>query len=237
MCVCLYSKTRVPASLSHTRHFWDAASRKSESACTAQYKFKPIFQIRLVENRFYTSVVVCILVKLQLKPVFPVREFVRANREKSNLIGWRQTLTTSPPNHIRFLLVRAKKIAKWKTGLKNFEQSLFAVFRLPSFAAVERQYPGYICPWVQGNSLKYIMQTLGYLCSILCSHYQNCSNWACELSANKYKQTYKRAPTDSWLSIAKVNNFHFFFNSRCFSCFRVSKVTRYETRTLGLSTI
>ena len=39
------------------------------------------------------------------------------NREKSNLIGWRQTLTTSPPNHIRFLLVRATKIAKWKTGL------------------------------------------------------------------------------------------------------------------------
>ena len=35
------------------------------------------------------------------------------------LIGWRQTLTTSPPNHIRFLLVRAKKIANWKTGLKH----------------------------------------------------------------------------------------------------------------------
>jgi hypothetical protein len=29
-------------------------------------------------------------------------------QEKSNLIGWRQTLTT-PPNHIHFLLVRAKK--------------------------------------------------------------------------------------------------------------------------------
>ena len=43
---------------------------------------------------------------------FPLGEFVRANREKSNLIGWRQTLTTSPPNHICFLLVRAKKIAK-----------------------------------------------------------------------------------------------------------------------------
>ena len=45
---------------------------------------------------------------------FPLGEFVHANREKSNLIGWRQTLTTSPPNP--FLLVRAKKIAKWKTG-------------------------------------------------------------------------------------------------------------------------
>ena len=51
------------------------------------------------------------------KACFPLGEFVHANREKSNLIGWRQTLTTSPPNHICFLLVRAKKIAKWKTGL------------------------------------------------------------------------------------------------------------------------
>ena len=48
---------------------------------------------------------------------FPLSEFVRANREKSNLIGWRQTLTTTPPNHIRLLLFHAKKIAKWKTGL------------------------------------------------------------------------------------------------------------------------
>jgi hypothetical protein len=30
---------------------------------------------------------------------FPPGEFVPANREKSNLIGWRQTLITSP-NHI-----------------------------------------------------------------------------------------------------------------------------------------
>ena len=50
---------------------------------------------------------------------FPLGEFVRANRKKSNLIGWRQTLTSSPANHIRFLLVRANKFAKWKTGLKQ----------------------------------------------------------------------------------------------------------------------
>ena len=37
---------------------------------------------------------------------FPLGEFVRANGEKSNVIGWRQTLTTLPANHIRFLLVR-----------------------------------------------------------------------------------------------------------------------------------
>ena len=41
------------------------------------------------------------------------------NREKSNLIGWRQTLTSSPANHIRFLLVRTNKLAKWKTGLRK----------------------------------------------------------------------------------------------------------------------
>ena len=58
------------------------------------------------------------------KACFPLGEFVRANREKSNLIGWRQTLTTSPANHIRFLLVRANKFAKWKTGLtKEFQNS------------------------------------------------------------------------------------------------------------------
>ncbi len=48
---------------------------------------------------------------------FPLGEFVRANRERSNLIGWWQTLTTSPANHIRFLLVCANQFAKWKNGL------------------------------------------------------------------------------------------------------------------------
>jgi hypothetical protein len=38
------------------------------------------------------------------------------NREKSNLIGWQQTLTTSPANHIRFLHVLTNKFAKWKTS-------------------------------------------------------------------------------------------------------------------------
>jgi hypothetical protein len=36
-------------------------------------------------------------------------QIFRANSEKSNLIGWRQSLITSPTNHIRVLLVRAKK--------------------------------------------------------------------------------------------------------------------------------
>ena len=36
------------------------------------------------------------------------------NRKQSNLIGWRQTLTSSPTNHILFLLVGAKKIGEWK---------------------------------------------------------------------------------------------------------------------------
>jgi hypothetical protein len=51
---------------------------------------------------------------------FPLGEIFRANREKSKLIGWRQTLTSSPvspPNHIRVLLIfRAKKNAWWKVG-------------------------------------------------------------------------------------------------------------------------
>ena len=35
----------------------------------------------------------------------------------SNVIGWRQTLTTSPANHIRVLLVRAKKVKDRLYGL------------------------------------------------------------------------------------------------------------------------
>ena len=58
--------------------------------------------------------------QIQAKAGFPLGEFVRANKEKSNLIGWRQTLTTSQANHIRFLLVRANKFAKWKTGLNQY---------------------------------------------------------------------------------------------------------------------
>jgi hypothetical protein len=33
------------------------------------------------------------------------------------VIGWRQTLTTSPANHIRVLLVRAKKVKDRLYGL------------------------------------------------------------------------------------------------------------------------
>jgi hypothetical protein len=53
------------------------------------------------------------------KAFFPRGEFVRAGREISDLIGWRQALTTSPPNHIHFSLVRAKKIAGVENGLEN----------------------------------------------------------------------------------------------------------------------
>ena len=45
------------------------------------------------------------------------------------MIGWRQTLTTSPANHIRFLLVRANKFAKWKTGFSDGRRRNFSVVR------------------------------------------------------------------------------------------------------------
>jgi hypothetical protein len=60
------------------------------------------------------------MTNIEFKACFPLGGFVRANREKSNLIGWRQTLTTSPFNHICFSLVRAKNIAKWKTSLNLY---------------------------------------------------------------------------------------------------------------------
>jgi hypothetical protein len=52
---------------------------------------------------------------LLFEACFPLGKIFRANREKSNLIGWRQTPTTSPANHIRFLLVRANIVVN---GLK-----------------------------------------------------------------------------------------------------------------------
>ncbi len=78
-----------------------------------------------------------------LKAGFPLGEFVRANGERSNLIGWRQTLTTSPANHIRFLLVRANKFAKWKTGLRP----LFHSWQKPTrkLAASAFKY----CDWMK----------------------------------------------------------------------------------------
>jgi hypothetical protein len=54
---------------------------------------------------------------LTLKPVFHLANLFARTEKKSNLIGWRQTLTSSPANHIRFLLVRANKFDKWKIGL------------------------------------------------------------------------------------------------------------------------
>jgi hypothetical protein len=59
------------------------------------------------------------------KACFPLGEFVRANRERSDLIGWLQTLTSSPANHIHVLLIGAKKIAKWKTGFRHDEERVF----------------------------------------------------------------------------------------------------------------
>ena len=53
------------------------------------------------------------------KAGFPLGEFnLFARTEKSKLIGWRKTLTTSPPKHIRFLLVGAKKSPSGKRALR-----------------------------------------------------------------------------------------------------------------------
>jgi hypothetical protein len=48
--------------------------------------------------------------------LFSTRWICSRERAKSHLIGWRQTLTSSAPNHIHFLLVHVEKIAKCKTG-------------------------------------------------------------------------------------------------------------------------
>ena len=58
------------------------------------------------------------------KDCFPPGGFVRADTEQSNLIGWRQTLTTSPANHIRFLLVRAGEKREVENRLNSKKYSL-----------------------------------------------------------------------------------------------------------------
>ncbi len=71
------------------------------------------------------------LVTTFLKPAFQATRRIcsreRENREKSNLIGMRQTLTTSPPNHIRFLLVRAQKNHQVENGLNYKVDHNFAL--------------------------------------------------------------------------------------------------------------
>jgi hypothetical protein len=63
----------------------------------------------------------------QVKPVF------RANKETSNVIGWRKTLTTSPANHIRVSLARASG----KPALRAL--AIFAVITIwTSFNSFER---------------------------------------------------------------------------------------------------
>ncbi len=52
------------------------------------------------------------------KAGFPLGEFVRANKQKANVIGWWCRQCLSPANQVAFFSVRANKIAKWKTGLQ-----------------------------------------------------------------------------------------------------------------------
>ncbi len=58
-----------------------------------------------------------------LKPVFHLANLFTRTEEKSNSIGWRPTLTTSPANHIRFLLVRANKFASGKPNITKYPVS------------------------------------------------------------------------------------------------------------------
>ncbi len=51
------------------------------------------------------------------KAGFPLGEFVRANKQKANMIGWWCRQCLSPANQVAFFSVRANKFAKWKTSL------------------------------------------------------------------------------------------------------------------------
>jgi hypothetical protein len=74
--------------------------------------------------------------------MFSTGRICSREQRKSNLIGWRETLTTSPPNHIHFYLVRAKK-------------------RTPSGKrALSVKYSSYILV-TQTNSPKYVFFNMG----------------------------------------------------------------------------
>ncbi len=59
---------------------------------------------------------------IDLKAGFPLGEFVRANKQKANVIGWWWRQCLSPANQVASFSVRANKFAKWKTGLKGYVQ-------------------------------------------------------------------------------------------------------------------
>ena len=122
--------------------------------------FEGFLAKRFVGSLYETDQVLC-----PRKAGFPLGEFVRANREKSNLIGWRHTLTTSPANHIRFLLVRANKFAKWKTDVKVlFHSSQKPTRKLAAGTFIQSQYlkalaaslrVGFCDEWKRGLSLPF----------------------------------------------------------------------------------
>ena len=60
-------------------------------------------------------------ISTKFKAGFPLGEFVRANKQKANVIGWWWRQCLSPANQVAFFSVRANKFAKWKTGLKCSE--------------------------------------------------------------------------------------------------------------------
>ncbi len=78
--------------------------------------------------------------------VFSTRLICRANREKSNLIGWRETLTTSAPNHILFLLVRAKPPSE--KGLALFNLSIYDIGRV-----ADKRAPRLVVPQTSKSKL------------------------------------------------------------------------------------
>ncbi len=79
------------------------------------------------------------------------------------MIGWRQTLTTSPANHVRFLLVRAFRLAD------RVFCYLKLVFHLATFFARTRQKSER--DWVVMSSVFVVSQSS---CFFLCSREQIC---------------------------------------------------------------
>jgi hypothetical protein len=77
-------------------------------------------------GKFETSFTETLLQYHELSLFSTIGEFFRANREKA---------TSLAGDNIRFLLIRAEKIAKWKKALKNAVGTNLRVHYVLKFAA------------------------------------------------------------------------------------------------------
>ena len=85
-------------------------------SCNSCSRLTGTRELRKLSSRMPTLINSHLYLTRLSKAGFPLGEFVRANRQKANVIGWWCRQCLSPANQIAFFSVRANKFTKWKTG-------------------------------------------------------------------------------------------------------------------------